>query len=459
MKLDVIILAAGQGTRMKSSKPKVLHELAGKPMLTHVIDTAMGLSVNAAGKIHVIYGHGGEQVKKTLGHLKDVEWAEQTEQLGTGHAVQQAMPGLSKDCIALILYGDVPLIQQQTLENLIATVNDTQMGLLTTLLDNPSGYGRIIRDKNNIVQKIVEHKDATKAELLVNEVNTGIMAVKSSHLQAWLNKLNNNNVQGEYYLTDIIEMAVNDDVVVVGTITNDEVEVTGINDKVQLQEMERAYQGRQAERLMREGVSMADASRFDLRGSCEVGQDVSLDINVVMEGKIKLGNRVKIGPNVLLKDIEIHDDVVVLANSVLEQAIIGSGSQIGPFARIRPDTILAENTRIGNFVEIKKTTVGKGSKISHLSYIGDSELGSGVNIGAGTITCNYDGANKFKTIIGDNAFIGSDTQLVAPVKVGKGATIGAGSTITRDTPDEKLTLSRNKQITIDSWKKPVKTKK
>jgi len=456
MNLEVIILAAGQGTRMKSAKPKVLHKLAGKPMLTHVIDTAMNLS---ASKIHVIYGHGGDQVKEELDHLPDVDWTEQAEQLGTGHAVQQVLPKLGENCVALILYGDVPLIQQQTLESLIATVNVNQMGLLTTLLENPTGYGRIVRNDKQVIQKIVEHKDANETELLVNEVNTGIMAVQSGNLTRWLNNLDNNNVQGEYYLTDIIEMAVDGDMTVAGTITDDEVEVTGINDKVQLQQMERAYQLRQAEYLMREGVSLADATRFDLRGNCEVGQDVSIDVNVVLEGNVKLGDRVAVGPNVFLKDVEIHSDVVILANSVLEQAVVGSGSQIGPFARLRPETILSENTRIGNFVEIKKTTVGKGSKVSHLSYIGDSELGSGVNIGAGTITCNYDGANKFKTIVGDNAFIGSDTQLVAPVIIGEGATIGAGSTITKDTPNQKLTLSRSKQITIDSWKKPVKTKK
>jgi bifunctional UDP-N-acetylglucosamine pyrophosphorylase/glucosamine-1-phosphate N-acetyltransferase len=454
MNIEVIILAAGQGTRMKSDKPKVLHELGGKPMLAHVISTAQQLD---ADKIHVVYGHGADQVHEQLGHL-DVDWAEQSEQLGTGHAVQQAMPNVGDDCTALIVYGDVPLIRQDTLEKLIKTVDDQHMGLLTTILSDPVGYGRIVRNDNGQVIKIVEHKDADDSVLAINEINTGIMAVRAIHLHKWLDQLDNNNVQSEYYLTDIIEMACNDGVSVVATMTNDEVEVTGINDKIQLQAMERAYQIRLANDLMRKGVTMADARRFDLRGSCEVGKDVNIDVNVVMEGHIVLGNKVTIGPNVLLQNVSIGDDVVVLANSVLENSVIGAGSRIGPFARIRPETRLAENTFVGNFVEIKKSTVGTGSKINHLSYIGDAEIGKHVNIGAGTITCNYDGANKFKTIIGDNAFIGSDTQLVAPVTVGKGATIGAGSTITRDTPEVKLTLSRSKQVTIDNWQRPQKKK-
>jgi bifunctional UDP-N-acetylglucosamine pyrophosphorylase/glucosamine-1-phosphate N-acetyltransferase len=454
MNIEVIILAAGQGTRMKSDRPKVLHELGGKPMLAHVISTAQQLD---AEKIHVVYGHGAEQVHEQLGHL-DVDWAEQAEQLGTGHAVQQAMPNVGDACIALILYGDVPLIRQDTLEKLLKSVDDQHMGLLTTMLSDPTGYGRIVRDDNGQVIKIVEHKDADDSVLAINEINTGIMAVRAIHLHKWLDKLDNNNVQGEYYLTDIIEMARNDAISVVATTTDDEIEVTGINDKIQLQSMERAYQIRLANELMRQGVTMVDASRFDLRGSCEAGSDVSIDINVIMEGQVVLGDRVTIGPNVVLQNVSIGDDVQVLANSVLENSKIGSGSRIGPFARIRPDTVLSENSHVGNFVEIKKSTVGAGSKINHLSYIGDSEIGKNVNIGAGTITCNYDGANKFKTIIGDNAFIGSDTQLVAPVTVGKGATIGAGSTITRDTPEVKLTLSRSKQITINNWQRPVKKK-
>jgi len=454
MDIEVIILAAGQGTRMKSDKPKVLHGLGGQSMLEHVISTAQKLD---AMKIHVVYGHGGDQVQQTLGHM-DVDWAEQKEQLGTGHAVKQAMPGVSPDSLVLILYGDVPLIRVQTLEKLIESVSDKQMGLLTTILDDATGYGRIVRDGNAQVMKIVEHKDADESVLAIQEINTGILAAKAVHLQQWLERLGNNNAQGEYYLTDIIEMSVNDNINVAATTTDDEVEVTGINDKIQLQDMERAFQLRQAQELMREGVTLADAGRFDLRGVCQTGKDIFIDVNVVMEGQVTLGDRVRLGPNVFLKDVQVGDDVEILANSVLEDATIGAGSRIGPFARIRPETVLSENTHVGNFVEIKKSTVGAGSKVNHLSYIGDTEIGKQVNIGAGTITCNYDGANKFKTIIGDNAFIGSDTQLVAPVTVGKGATIGAGSTITRDTPDLKLTLSRSKQITLDNWQRPQKKK-
>lgn len=454
MNIEVIILAAGQGTRMKSDKPKVLHGIGGQSMLEHVIDTARQLQ---AAKIHVVFGHGGEQVQQTLRHM-EVSWAEQKEQLGTGHAVKQAMPEVSKDSLILVLYGDVPLIRLQTLKKLIKSVDDTHMGLLTTVLTDATGYGRIVRDHQGQVMKIVEHKDADDAIRAIQEINTGILAAKADHMQKWLDKLGNNNVQGEYYLTDIIEMSVNDHIQVIATTTDDEIEVTGINDKIQLQTMERAFQLRQAQHLMREGITLADASRFDLRGDCQIGRDVFVDANVVMEGQVALGDRVRIGPNVYLKNVQVDNDVEILANCVLEDAIIGSGSRIGPFARIRPQTVLSRNTHIGNFVEIKKSTVGTGSKVNHLSYIGDTEIGDMVNIGAGTITCNYDGANKFKTIIGDNAFIGSDTQLVAPVTIGKGATIGAGSTITRDTPENKLTLSRSKQISSDHWQRPQKKK-
>lgn len=454
MGIEVIILAAGQGTRMRSGKPKVLHELGGQPMLAHVIATAKQLD---AVKIHVVFGHGGDQVKKALGHL-DVDWVEQKEQLGTGHAVKQVMSSIDETNLILILYGDVPLIQLPTLQKLMQTVSDTQTGLLTTILEDATGYGRIVRDSQAQVAKIVEHKDADDSVRAIKEINTGIMAVKGKNLQQWLCKLGNDNVQGEYYLTDIIEMSVKDGIKVIATTTDDEIEVTGINDKLQLQVMERAFQFRQAQELMREGVTLVDASRFDLRGQCQAGQDVTIDINIIMEGKITLGNGVRIGPNVWMKNVEVGDNVEILANSVLEDAVIGRGSRVGPFARIRPQTVLSENTHIGNFVEIKKSSVGAGSKVNHLSYIGDTEIGKQVNIGAGTITCNYDGANKFKTIIGDNAFIGSDTQLVAPVHIGKGATIGAGSTITRDTPDAKLTLSRSKQQTLDNWQRPQKKK-
>lgn len=455
MNLEVIILAAGQGTRMKSFKPKVLHDLAGRPMLEHVIGTAHEMN---STRVHVVYGHGGDQIHAQLGH-QEVDWVEQSEQLGTGHAVLQAIPGVSQDSVVLILYGDVPLIQKDTLERLVETVNEQQMGLLTIALPDPAGYGRIVRGDKGQVIKIVEHKDASTEQQKINEINTGVMAARASHLKKWLGQLDNNNSQGEYYLTDIIEMAVNDNVKVLATITEDEVEVTGINDRVQLEQMERAYQRRQAETLMRNGVTLADAGRFDCRGECKTGRDVFIDANVILEGNVTLGDRVKIGPNVLIQNSIIHDDVEILANSIIDQAEVGRHSHVGPFARLRPDSMLSENTHIGNFVEIKKSTVGKGSKINHLSYIGDSEIGSTVNIGAGTITCNYDGANKFKTIIGDNCFIGSGTQLVAPVTIGKGSTIGAGSTITRDTPEVKLTLSRSKQVTIESWQRPRKKKK
>ena len=452
MELEVIILAAGQGTRMKSDKPKVLHQLAGRPMLEHVISTAQQLNAN---HIHIVYGHGGDQVKSCFTEWP-LSWQCQQQQLGTGHAVQQALPALARDGHALILYGDVPLISLSTLQELLSKVDDTHMALLTTFMDDPSGYGRIIRDAQQRVISIVEQKDCNPEQLTVDEINTGIMALPARYLHEWLSKLTNDNAQGEYYLTDIIEMAVKAGITVNAIVTDDPIEVSGINDKVQLQTMERVYQYRCAIELMRQGVTLADANRFELRGECEVGKDVSIDINAILSGRVVIGNDVTIGPNVYLEDVEIGDEVEIFANSVLQQAKIGRASRIGPFARIRPDTELHENTHIGNFVEIKKSTIAKGSKVNHLSYIGDSEIGSQVNIGAGTITCNYDGANKFKTIIGDGAFIGSDTQLVAPVVVGKGATIGAGSTITKDTPAEKLTLSRSKQISIDNWQRPKK---
>jgi bifunctional UDP-N-acetylglucosamine pyrophosphorylase/glucosamine-1-phosphate N-acetyltransferase len=454
MELEVIILAAGQGTRMKSDKPKVLHPLAGRPILEHVITTASQLN---ASNIHVVYGHGGDQVQTYFSEWP-LSWQCQVEQLGTGHAVQQALPALGQDCLTLILYGDVPLITLSTLRQLLAQVDENHMALLTTVMEDATGYGRIIRDDQQLITKIVEQKDCDKSQLSIQEINTGIMALSAHYLHEWLSQLTNDNAQGEYYLTDVIEMAVHSGVTVNATVTDDPIEVSGINDKVQLQQMERAYQYRRAVELMQQGVTLVDANRFELRGQCEVGKDVSIDINAILTGRVVIGNNVKIGPNVWLEDVEIGDDVEIFANSVIQQAKIGRASRIGPFARIRPDTVLDENTHIGNFVEIKKSTIAKGSKVNHLSYIGDSEIGSQVNIGAGTITCNYDGANKFKTIIGDGAFIGSDTQLVAPVVIGKGATIGAGSTITKDTPAEQLTLSRSKQVSIENWQRPVKKK-
>ena len=455
MKLQTIILAAGQGTRMRSAMPKVMHKIGGKALLAHAHALAMSLEDNA---VNVIYGHGGNQVLTALGGLQ-TEWTEQTEQLGTGHAVMQVAHWIDDASTILILYGDVPLLKQETVERLIAYANKDNLGLLTVNLADPTGYGRIVRDAQEDVTSIVEEKDATQNQREIREVNTGILAVNGGRLKAWLGRLTNLNAQGEYYLTDIIALAVADGVLVQTTQPSDETEVLGINNRMQLAQLERVYQMRQAMALMESGVSLADPSRFDLRGEIEShGQDVEIDVNVILAGKIILGHRVKIGPNVFIKDAEILDDVEIFANTVIESAVIGPESRIGPFARIRPDSQLDAKVHIGNFVEIKKSRVGEGSKINHLSYVGDSLVGRGVNVGAGTITCNYDGSNKHLTIIEDGAFIGSDTQLVAPVKVGKNATIGAGSTITKDTPEGELSLSRSKQVTIPGWKRPVKKK-
>lgn len=453
MSIKTIILAAGQGTRMRSARPKVLHEIANKALLQHVYETAGSLEDN---KVYIIYGHGGETVKQTLCDL-DATWIEQKQQLGTGHAVQQAIHHVEDGDTVLILYGDVPLLKAQTLQTLLKKVSATSLALLTVTLDDPTGYGRIVRDKDHAVIKIVEQKDANEAELLINEGNTGILACKGNQLKQWLSRLRNENAQNEYYLTDIIEMAVDDSLTVETTQAGSQDEVLGVNNREQLAHLERVYQFEQAQRLMEKGVTLRDPNRIDVRGSfAELGQDIDIDINVIFEGINRIGSNVKIGPNCLIKNATIAEGVEILANSVIEDAVIGTGSRIGPFARLRPETELADQVHIGNFVEIKKTKVASGSKINHLSYIGDSEIGSKVNIGAGTITCNYDGVNKFKTIIEDGAFIGSDTQLVAPVTVGKHATIGAGSTITKDTPAEQLTLSRAKQISIEGWKRPSK---
>lgn len=451
--MQTIILAAGAGTRMRSALPKVLHKVGGKALLAHVHNLAARLPGNRA---NIIYGHGGEQVLAELGGL-DAVWAEQKERLGTGHAVMQVADWIEDDATVLILYGDVPLLRLETVQKLIALVGEASMGLLTISLDKPHGYGRIVRDENGEVASIVEEKDASPEQRLIQEVNTGILALNGGRLKTWLGRLTNHNAQREYYLTDAIALAVADGVRVETAQPEDEDEVLGVNNRSQLAHLERVYQRRQAETLMEQGVTLLDPARFDLRGEIEsLGQDIEIDVNVVLEGKISLGQGVKIGPNVLIKDSQIGDGVEIFANSVIENAVIGKNSRIGPFARIRPDSRIGEEAHIGNFVELKKTEVGKGSKINHLSYVGDAIVGQGVNIGAGTITCNYDGANKFQTIIEDGAFIGSDTQLVAPVKVGKNATIGAGSTITRDAPDDELTLSRSKQVTISGWQRPVK---
>ena len=455
MSLSIIILAAGQGTRMRSALPKVLHPLGGMPLLQHVIRTAQTLSPD---RIAIVYGHGGEQVKKALSH-EPVDWILQDQQLGTGHAVDQAMPSVRDEDTVLVLYGDVPLIQSGTLTALVEKAGAGQLAVLTAELDNPQGYGRMLRDDKGQLVGIVEQKDASEAQLAIREINSGFLAAPAGHLRSWLQRLDNSNAQGEYYLTDIIAMAASDGVVVESTGAAHEYEILGINDRVQLAQLERTWQQQQAEALMRSGVTLADPARLDIRGDVSAGQDCCIDINVVLEGKVTLGERVNIGPGCVIKNATIGDDVDIFAHCVIEDGVIGAACRIGPFARIRPETTLSEQVHIGNFVEIKKSTVARGSKINHLSYIGDTCMGSGVNVGAGTITCNYDGAYKHLTEIGNNVFIGSDTQLVAPVKVGDGATIGAGSTITRDVPDNELTLSRSKQQTITGWKRPVKDKR
>jgi bifunctional UDP-N-acetylglucosamine pyrophosphorylase/glucosamine-1-phosphate N-acetyltransferase len=440
---------------MKSALPKVLHPLADRPLLAHVIATVRRLG---ALRIAVVYGHGGEQVPDTISDA-DLVWAEQAEQLGTGHAVEQALPAMAGMDRVLVLYGDVPLTSMDTLARLIRSGENTVLSLLTVTLEQPAGYGRIVRDEEGRIQRIVEQKDASEQELVIDEINTGILVADRSRLQGWLERLDNDNAQGEFYLTDIVAMAVADGVDVHSARPADRYEVMGVNDRLQLAELERHYQRVQAERLMREGVSLRDPARFDLRGSLTVGTDVEIDINVLIEGTVSLGNRVRIGANTVIRNSHIAEGVEILENCVIEDASVGQGSRIGPFSRIRPETELAAQVHIGNFVEIKKSSVGKGSKINHLSYVGDTSVGQRVNIGAGTITCNYDGANKYRTLIGDDAFIGSDTQLVAPVEVGAGATIGAGSTITRDAPAETLTLSRAKQTSHQGWKRPVKDPK
>ena len=452
MSLSIIILAAGQGTRMYSDKPKVLHQLAGKPLLEHVYHTAVMLEARG---IHVIYGHGGDQLIEQLPQL-DVEWVEQTEQLGTGHAVKQALPNIPDKDLVLVLYGDVPLITSETLTDLVAAAEETSFSLLTSFVDDPHGYGRIVRNDNDEVSRIVEEKDASNNEKAICEINTGMLVANGKALKQWVEKLESNNAQSEFYLTDIIEKAVNDKIKINTVQPHSEVEIRGINDRAQLSEMERYYQLIQAHQLMRSGITIMDPSRFDLRGDLEIDSDCSIDINVILEGRLKIGTGVHIGANCIIKDTVIDDHVEILPNSVIENAVIGKSCRIGPFERIRPESVLNENVHVGNFVEVKKSIVGSGSKVNHLSYIGDSEIGTGTNIGAGTITCNYDGANKHKTIIGDNVFVGSDVQLVAPVSVSSGATIAAGTTITKDVAENELAISRTPQKSLSDWKRPEK---
>ncbi len=452
MSLSIIILAAGQGTRMYSDKPKVLHTLAGQALLSHVYKTAAALKHR---EIHIVYGYGGEQVPEASQEF-EASWVKQEEQLGTGHAVQQVFPNLPDVDDVLILYGDVPLITTETLMLLVESAAETGFSLLTTYLDNPRGYGRIIRDDKEKITAIVEEKDATEEQRSISEVNTGFMVVKGKKLKQWVNALKNENKQNEYYLTDIVELAFKDSININPVLAESAIEVQGINTRSQLAEAERYYQLVQAHHLMHNGVGIIDPARFDLRGELEIGRDNEIDINVVIEGRVKLGNNVTIGANCYIKDTIIADNVHILPNTMIDSAVIGDNCRIGPFARIRPDTSLSDNVHIGNFVELKKTDVGSGSKVNHLTYLGDTHVGSETNIGAGTITCNYDGVNKHQTIIGDNVFVGSDVQLIAPVKVNNGATIAAGTTVTKDVAENDLAISRTNQKIIPKWKRPVK---
>jgi bifunctional UDP-N-acetylglucosamine pyrophosphorylase/glucosamine-1-phosphate N-acetyltransferase len=453
MTLGVVILAAGKGTRMRSALPKVLHPLAGRPLLRHVLDAAEAVG---AVRVCVVYGHGGEAVPAALSGA-DCVWVEQAERLGTGHAVQQALPAMDAVDRVLVLYGDVPLIEAETLNRLIADSGETALGLLTMTLDDPSGYGRIVRAPNGQVLRIVEQKDASEAERAITEVNTGIIVADRRRLADWLGRIDNDNVQREYYLTDIIGLATADGVDVVTAQPSSLEEVAGVNDRAQLAALERHHQQRTAECLMRRGTSIMDPARIDIRGTLECERDVVLDVNLICEGRVRIGAGARIGPNCLLKDCEIGPGVEVLANSIVEGARVGAGARIGPFARLRPEADVGRDCHIGNFVEVKKSRIDAGSKVNHLTYIGDADIGSGVNVGAGTITCNYDGANKHRTVIGDHAFIGSNASLVAPVTIGEGATIGAGSVITRPAPAEQLTVTRAQQVTVKGWSRPRKT--
>jgi bifunctional UDP-N-acetylglucosamine pyrophosphorylase / glucosamine-1-phosphate N-acetyltransferase len=453
MSLNIIILAAGRGKRMHSSTPKVLHRLAGKPLLEWVVRAAE--SLNPAG-IYVVYGHKGEHVREQMAHFPKIQWVEQTELAGTGHAVAQVLPHLPPNDNVLILAGDVPLVSTHSLQDLLVATPKNGLGILTAEVNNPSGLGRIVRNAGGYVTAIIEHVDATPAELAIQEINTGILTASFEHLSAWLSRVNNTNAQQEYYLTDIVTLAVEDNCPIISVSARCEEEVQGINDRSQLAALERFYQHEAARKLMLSGVTLMDPNRFDLRGELKTGQDIDIDINVIIEGKVTLGTGTRIGAHSIIRNSRIGNGVEIRPHSLIDGADISDNCIVGPFARIRPGTRLSESVHIGNFVETKNTMLGTGSKANHLSYLGDADIGSGVNIGAGTITCNYDGVNKHKTVIGDGAFIGSDTQLVAPITIGAGATVGAGATITKDVPANTLAVSRREQKVIENWHRPQK---
>ena len=454
MSTNVIILAAGKGTRMRSTLPKVLQPLAGRPLLGHVIETAKKLN---AANIITIYGHGGNLVQQAFAQ-ENVEWVEQAEQLGTGHAVKVTLPVLPTDGVSLILSGDVPCITEATLKKLLQASAETGIGIVTLTVDDATGYGRIVR-KNGEIQAIVEHKDANDEQRKIKEFNTGIYCVNNAKLHEWLPKLSNENAQGEYYLTDIIAMAIADGLSVASVEPELAFEVEGVNDRMQLATLEREFQNNQAKKLMQQGVHLIDPARFDLRGNLSVGQDVRIDINVIIEGDCEFGDQVEIGAGCVIKNTKIAAGTKVQPYSIFDNAVVGENAQIGPFSRLRPGAKLADEVHIGNFVEVKNSSIGLGSKANHFTYLGDAEVGAGSNIGAGTITCNYDGANKFKTIIGDSAFIGSNSSLVAPVNIGNGATVGAGSVITRDVAENSLAFERSKQVAKENYQRPEKVKK
>ena len=454
MSTNVIILAAGKGTRMRSTLPKVLQPLAGRPLLGHVIETAKKLN---AANIITIYGHGGNLVQQAFAQ-ENVEWVEQAEQLGTGHAVKVTLPVLPTDGVSLILSGDVPCITEATLKKLLQASAETGIGIVTLTVDDATGYGRIVR-KNGAIQAIVEHKDANDEQRKIKEFNTGIYCVNNAKLHEWLPKLSNENAQGEYYLTDIIAMAIADGLSVASVEPELAFEVEGVNDRMQLATLEREFQNHQAKKLMQQGVHLIDPARFDLRGNLSVGQDVRIDINVIIEGDCEFGDQVEIGAGCVIKNTKIAAGTKVQPYSIFDNAVVGENAQIGPFSRLRPGAKLANDVHIGNFVEVKNSSIGLGSKANHFTYLGDAEVGAGSNIGAGTITCNYDGANKFKTIIGDSAFIGSNSSLVAPVNIGNGATVGAGSVITRDVAENSLAFERSKQVAKENYQRPEKVKK